>query len=100
MLAQTRQSGKEATDLRIDHIISDLGGLRLAADYMEPGLDLNWNLPGLRTSRIGFIRLETRYFMQEIRTGIFSSTCASFLGGEGTASNLQKKGNKDDELKK
>jgi hypothetical protein len=100
MSAPRCQSEKGATDLRIDHIISDLGGLRLAADYMKPGLDLNWSLPGLRTSRIGFIRLEARYFMQEIRTGIFSSTGASFLEGEGAAPNLQKKGNKDDELKK
>lgn len=46
---------KKATDLRIDHIIGDLGGLRLAADDMEPGLDLDGSLPGLRKSRIGFV---------------------------------------------
>lgn len=86
--------------MRIDHIISDLAGLRLPADDMEPGLNLDWRLSGLRNSRIGFIRLETPQCLQEIRTGVFSSTGASFLEGKGTAPNLQKKSDKNDELEK
>lgn len=50
---------KAATDLKIDHIISDLGRLRLAANDVEPGLNLDRKLPGLRDGGIGFIRLET-----------------------------------------
>lgn len=38
--------------------------------------------------------------MQEIRTGVFSSTGASFREGKGAAPNLQKKSDKNDKLEK
>ncbi|KAJ5562290.1 hypothetical protein N7461_001051 [Penicillium sp. DV-2018c] len=80
---------KGRTDLGIDHIVSDLSSFCLAADDVEPGIDLNRDLSGPRIVKLRFLQLEAAHFEDKIWTRVFSGADSPSVDSKGAALNMQ-----------